>query len=338
MSTFVTLSTPAAQAPSTSPPVLFTFFNLEIPETMRWGGLQKLAVHELVGGARVVDAMGATPADIGWSGWFLDVSLTAGVPMASATARARYLDGLRISGQPLTLAWAGFSYLVVIESFSADFSAFKMPYSIACKVLQDNVAVVTSVAAVSPDVAIGADMSAAAGLAGQIGDATLSGLMGSLQGAVAAGSSFEQATTAVANSVLVPLAAVQAQVAVLQAAVGNTLLNVASLGGVLPYNPVAVQAAALVSQGVAATRAPLLVQLGGLLGRIGQNVVSQETGPNVVTVAGGNLMQLAVRYYGDASEWTTIAQANGLTDPQLSGVLQLIIPNTANGSGGVLNA
>jgi len=36
----------------------FQFALFEIPEKIHWGGSQRTAVHELVGGKRVIDAMG----------------------------------------------------------------------------------------------------------------------------------------------------------------------------------------------------------------------------------------------------------------------------------------
>jgi nucleoid-associated protein YgaU len=54
-----------------------------------------------------------------------------------------------------------------------------------------------------------------------------------------------------------------------------------------------------------------------------------------VTVAGGNLFALAAEYLGDATQWIRIAQANGLRDPVLVGVVTLLVPpvNTAAGGG-----
>lgn len=48
---------------------------------------------------------------------------------------------------------------------------------------------------------------------------------------------------------------------------------------------------------------------------------------NTVTVAGGDLYRVALAQLGDARQWWRLAQANGLTDPVLSGVVTLTIPN-----------
>ena len=46
----------------------------------------------------------------------------------------------------------------------------------------------------------------------------------------------------------------------------------------------------------------------------------------VITVNNDNLYRLAAKYYGDASQWTLIADANNLTDPEIYGTVKLIIP------------
>ncbi len=57
-----------------------------------------------------------------------------------------------------------------------------------------------------------------------------------------------------------------------------------------------------------------------------------------VTVAGGNLFQLAAQYLADATQWVRIAQLNGLSDPMLSGTVTLLIPDRdPNAGGGVAN-
>lgn len=57
-----------------------------------------------------------------------------------------------------------------------------------------------------------------------------------------------------------------------------------------------------------------------------------------ITVAGGDLYRLALKYYGDATQWWRIAKANGLSDPMLSGVVTLTIPDaTSSDTGGILD-
>lgn len=66
------------------------------------------------------------------------------------------------------------------------------------------------------------------------------------------------------------------------------------------------------------------------------NLISQGAQGQTIIVANANLYQLAAQYYGDATKWTAIAQANGLSDPvvqptifvALDAFLQLVFTGT----------
>lgn len=108
-------------------PVAFSDF--EIPERIQFGGAQRLAVHKLPGGQRVIDALGRDDCEITWCGIF------AG---PDATERARLLDLLRAQGALLPLTWDVFFYTAVICSFEAEYSKnWWIPYRITCTVLRD---------------------------------------------------------------------------------------------------------------------------------------------------------------------------------------------------------
>lgn len=307
----------------------FAFADTEVPEKIAFGGDQQLAVHELVGGARVVDAMGRSDAPLEWSGIFVG---------GQALARARTLDAMRVDGLPLVLAWSELAYSVVIKSFRADFERrYQIPYTISCTVVKDRTSPGAGMA-VNVDDAIRGDMTTANTLGVQVGDATLTGLLGTLGAAVGSVSSFAKATQSTINSVLAPVGAVTAQVNTLIASSANTIANIATVGGIVPNNPLPQQAAKLTGQVVAMTQLPVLYQLQSVVGRIGANVVSVGAPGQQVVTAGGNLFQLAAANYGDASEWTGIARANGLTDPQLAGVNTIKIPALPEGAKGVFYA
>ena len=111
-------------------PILFE--NFELPEKVRWGGQQKLAVHRLPGGTRTVDALGRDDADIVWSGVFSGTD---------AALRARALDLMRAEGGAWPLTWDLFFYTVVIARFDADFTRSNwIPYRITCTVVRDEAA------------------------------------------------------------------------------------------------------------------------------------------------------------------------------------------------------
>ena len=55
-----------------------------------------------------------------------------------------------------------------------------------------------------------------------------------------------------------------------------------------------------------------------------------------VTAVGGNLFEIAAVQLGSALQWVNLAQANGLSDPFLTGTNVLTIPPTNQAfSGGV---
>jgi nucleoid-associated protein YgaU len=56
-----------------------------------------------------------------------------------------------------------------------------------------------------------------------------------------------------------------------------------------------------------------------------------------IIVAGGNLFQIAAQELNDATQWIRIAQLNSITDPNLSGVTTLAIPDqNPTSSGGIV--
>lgn len=106
-----------------------TFENFEIPSQINFGGSQATAVHKLVGGERVIDAMGRDDDDISWSGLFQG---------STANFRAAYIDGLRVKGKPLPLTWSQYNFLVIIKEFKPIYTRYYwLEYSITCQVIQD---------------------------------------------------------------------------------------------------------------------------------------------------------------------------------------------------------
>lgn len=146
-----------------------TLTDLEVPERMPFGGEQMLVVHKLVGGAKVIDAMGPDEAPIEWSGWILG---------PDSVARAQSIDAMRISGVPQTLTWSGFTYQVVVRSFNAQFERFyQIPYKIVCEVIANNTQPVTSSATPDVDQAVDDDNSSCDTLTQNVGDTQLTSLM-----------------------------------------------------------------------------------------------------------------------------------------------------------------
>jgi hypothetical protein len=306
------------------------FSRYEVPEHIQYGGEQALAVHELVGGKRIVDAMGRQDKMLEWSGMFIG---------ENANDRARYLNYLRVAGKPLNLSWGPYAYRVLIKSALLDYRrSYEIPYSIACCVVEDLTLPVTATSTASIDQAVLDDMNAANTLGILIGDGPLSTVLATLNTAISTVSSFANAAQSTISSVLGPVAAVQSRVAALIAVTGNTISNIATVGGIVPNSPIAAQAAKLSAQVVGFTQLPLLLNLQANVGRIGANLAATSGAGSSLVTAGGNLFALASKAYGDVSAWPTIARANKLSDPVLSGVQTVSVPSKPDSSGGVYGA
>lgn len=308
----------------------FEFTRFEVPEHIPFGGEQRLVVHKKVGGKRSIQAMGFDPKPIEFSGLFFG---------ETALERALYLKTLAESGQTVQVFWSELYYLAVIKSFEADFERFyQLPYRISLEVLEDLTTAVNEIADANVDDMINDDNQAADDLADEVDDDELSSLMSTLDDAIAAVSDFAKAAQSTINSVLQPLNAVRSRVQVLISSVNNTLANVTTLGGILPNNPISQNVSRMLGQVNAATRLPMLLQMDSVLGRMGRNLGTINSGTKSVTKAGGNLYRVAADEYGDAMGWTAIANANGTTDPVLTGVNEVVIPPYNQNTGGVLNA
>lgn len=304
-----------------------TFSRYEVPQNIVFGGEQSLAVHELVGGKRIVDAMGRQDKTLDWSGIFVG---------ENASERARYLNYLRVAGTQHELTWGEYWYSVIVKSVELDYHrAYEIPYRISCVVLEDLTIPVTVAPPTPVDTAIDDDMNTSNILGDLIGDGPLSSALATLSGAISAVSTFANAAQSVINSVLLPLGAVQSRVSVLIASTGNSIANISTVGGILPNSSIATQSAALTTQIAGYTQLPQLLNLQSATSRIGMNLGAISSSGTSLTVAGGNLFTLASKAYGDPSAYTTIARANNILDPQLSGLNTILVPKTPDSSGGI---
>jgi nucleoid-associated protein YgaU len=308
----------------------FTFGGLEKPTAMPFGGEQRTVAHELIGGGRTIDAMGRSDRPIEWSGWLLG---------ADAVNRAQQLDALRIAGAKLNLTWDKFNYDVIVRNFLADYQRFyQIAYRITCEVIADNTQPVGAPAATPIDQALNSDAALAALQAQAIADQQLAALTQAVQIAVNAVTSFATAPRATINSITQTVLAAQTQVGVLIGQTTEAIGTPSSFGGIVSGSGGSASAAALSAQTSQVFELNDLNNIQGTLGRISANLASANSSPNTIAVAGGNLYQLAEKQYGDATAWTAIARANGLTDPFVQGSQILTIPPQSDQSGGILNA
>jgi len=131
-------------------PVAFQDF--EIPSVINFGGRQRLAVHQLTDGRRVVDTMGPDASEIVFSGAFSG---------SDATLRARLLNSLRAAGDVLPLTWDVFFCTIILSRFDANYeNPVWIPYRISCTVVQDEAA-----AAIASVISLGSSVMADLGVA-----------------------------------------------------------------------------------------------------------------------------------------------------------------------------
>lgn len=311
----------------------FVFQDMEVPEVIPFGGPHHLAVKKLVGGVRVVDALGPDPKPLEWSGTFWPTALGQ-----TALDRALLVKQMADAGLPLYLTWDSLYYLVVISNFEPDYRFGRIPYRISCEVIADMTAPVYEDFEPNADDLIFGDLDLANTLSLNIGDGALSGLMGTLTTAAGAVTTFVNAAASTVNTVLQPLHAVAARVTSLIGTVDRTLAAVGIPGGVLPGLPALTNVASIASQITANYQQTNLLQLGALCGRMALNLKQINSSVRSITVPGGNLFDIAAREYGNATAWTIIAQANGLVDPQLAGITKLTIPPYNGTTGGILTS
>lgn len=106
------------------------FHGFEIPDKIPFDGSQTHVKHELIGGSRIVDAMGPSDHDITWSGRFQG---------ANAWNRARQLDTMRIAGIPVALVVDTEFRLVLIAKLTLGYERpYQVPYAISLVVIDQD--------------------------------------------------------------------------------------------------------------------------------------------------------------------------------------------------------
>lgn len=297
-----------------------TFHNTEIPEAIPLGGEQSVNVHELPGGARVVDNMGYRWQPVGWSGLLLG---------ANAWNRGAALLKMMQAGKPYVISFYSFRHNCIITSYQMNVEAtYRIAYSIQVLILEQNYVPAPG----NADAAIQADAAAASGLAGLTG---LSGIISTVSSAVATVQTINSFAKAAISDVKTALNVIKIARDSVHSAVNSiesTMRTLTSLGGVASNASITSNKTGLAAHVTNTRNAAALHQLDATLSRMQTNInlAAGLGGPGnsqrTVTVIGGNLMTLAQKYYSDATQWQKIATANRLTDPMISGQQTLIIP------------
>lgn len=235
-------------------PVAFQDF--EVPSQITFGGTQRLAIHRLPGGARVIDALGRDDAELSFAGIFSGTD---------ATLRARAIDELRSAGLPLPLTWNVFFYTVIIDTFEADYRAEHwIPYRIRCTVLRDEAS-----ALIQPFVSLAAAAYADVGIA--LGPAAAAGF-----DLTAAQSAFADPNASILGSAAYGQArsALTATQAALTAGLDQAETNLASIGIATSADA---GAADLATATASAGKIGQLTQARGYTGRAAVNLINAST-------------------------------------------------------------
>ncbi|MRT27026.1 hypothetical protein GJV14_23975 [Enterobacteriaceae bacterium RIT697] len=300
----------------------FEFMEFEVPERVVIPGRQKTVQHQLIGGRRIIDVLGTEYDPLTWSGVITGLQ---------ASERVSALERMRDEGRPTVLTFDDYRFTVIITRFTSVYEfIWRRPYSIEVAVVSNDGAP-TKVDALTGALQglIDSDLGRALGLSSMISIDAVTRAVKDFHQAVKQITDFAHATVAQIQSVIKPLIAarniIQHELALLEAAASD----ITSLGGLVPGNPVSKTVNNLLIHLDCSTRILALYRLQEVLERLNKNVRTGQSaeGVKAVTLAGGNLYQVASEQYGDASMWTRIAEANDLTDPQLSGINTLQIPS-----------
>lgn len=325
-------SLPVGFAQGTDPTVTrlvlgnFEFLDFEVPERVAIAGRQKTVQHQMIGGQRIIDVLGTEYDPLSWSGVITGYH---------AGERVSAIERMRDAGLPLVLTLDDYRFTVVITAFSPVYEfVWRRPYSIEVAIVSNDGSP-EKVDALTGALRglIDSDLGRALGLANIINLDNVTQAVKDLHQAVKKVTDFAHATVKQIQAIVRPLIAarniIQHELALLEAAAGD----ITSLGGLVPGNPISKTVSNLLMQLDLSTRIPVLYRLQDVLGRLNKNVNAGLTGEGsrAVTLAGGNLYQVASEQYGDASKWTRIAEANDLGDPQLSGIHTLFIPTRTVG-------
>ncbi|CAX60696.1 hypothetical protein ABEI05_05335 [Erwinia billingiae] len=300
----------------------FEFLDFEVPERIAIPGRQKTVLHQMIGGKRTIDVLGIEYDPLSWSGI---------ITGSQSGDRVSALERMRDAGEQLTLTLDNYSFTVVITSFTPVYEfIYRRPFTIEVAIVSNNASPLKVDALTGAlEGLIDSDIGKSLGLAEIIDVDSVTSAVTTVQSAVKEVTDFAHATVEQVQSVVRPIVAaqviIQQQIGQLESAAND----ITTLGGLVPGNPISKTISNLLSQADQSMKIPALYNLQSVLGRLNKNVDSGQTADGVrsVTLSGGNLYQVASDQYGDASLWSSIASANNLTDPQLTGINTLTIPS-----------
>jgi len=133
--------------------------SFEVPTAIGFGGRQRMAVHDLPGGGRVVDVLGGADDEIVFGG------IISG---EDADTRAQLLDALRISGASVPLSWDEQYFIVIIAEARFEYrKSWWIPYQLRC-VVRSNLIYGAATTVASTALSIAADLTQASAILGVV--------------------------------------------------------------------------------------------------------------------------------------------------------------------------
>lgn len=314
----------------------FQFADFEVPERLSIPAKQKTIIHQMIGGKRVIDVLGVEYEAFSWSG------IISGT---KAGDRVTTLEKMRDAGKVLKLTLGTYSFNVVITRFVPVFEyLYRRPYTLELAIVERTDAPVKADTLTGAlDALVKSDLGTALGLATIVNSSAVSNATNSatsalgevkstintMQSAINGVQNLAHATTEEVQTIVRPIVAAQQAVTASITQVEAEANKIATLGGLVPGNPIAKTITNLATQAQTAVQLPALYQLQSVLGRLSKNVQSGQTADGVKTVthSGGNLFQLAAEYYDDVTKWLGLGAVNGITDPMLTGTHTLSVPS-----------
>ena len=289
------------------------FTNMEIPQEFGpLAGRHECAKHEFPGGSIDLQSMGPFPGPIEWEG-----ILIGSVNGASAFERALMMDNYRVQGTEVYLNYGG------LWEWHGIFVEWK------ARVRHQNYVIYH--ATFLPDLDITESNNQQSLTIAQQQTQTPEGLYAQLRNYVnnaLANAGFSTATiTALGNYLSSIDAALLPAAGVISAIDPSALTGIQSTYSTLisTLNPFEAFSSGSTSSLSVASYA---INVKSRVTHINNIIKGSVGGPTTqVRAVNPYLPTLAQQYYGDASKWTVIAAANGLTDPQVTGIVLLTIPN-----------
>lgn len=324
----------------------FTFDGtFECPQVIPGGGIQKLVDHDEIGGVRQTDAMGSFDNDVAWNGTFIGIT---------AEDRVKYLNNLRKQGKDLVLSYSTFQFLVKIKSFTWNFKPnFFIDYQIVCTVIADQAQPINVIVPSAFNDTVLVDLAEALTLAELIKNPSVTSALALLNAAITnipdLGGASNTQLVAILGASQAALNAITQVVGVAKG-VSGVQLNTTFINTTLTANNY------VNSQNIVQEIDDLeklwadyanASQMQSAVLRILRNVeiALLPTGTSEQFI-NKNLFEIAVKKYGDAMQWTLIAEANELTirnadgfpDPFIDGTKDIVIPpKSSNASNGIMD-